>query len=303
MDNKLPNLLIVGVAKSGTSSLHQYLAQHPEIFMSKVKEPRFISSQVMDFPMGGPKDDLVEAWYKKDFEDYKHLFSGVANQKVIGESSADTFYFHKKTIPVIQKYFGDPKILVILRNPISRAYSAYQHLLRDDREHLPLKEALLQEQNRIRENYELIYHYKAVGLYSEALQAFFDNFSNVKVVINEELSKNPKESLKEIFKFLEVDSDVTINTDTRYNLSGIPRWRFAHQVLFEGRAFLEPVRRIARLFLSGERRAKISRRLMEGNLQKAFIDEESKKELQAFFRKDIEKTQQILNKDLSHWLK
>lgn len=300
---KLPNLLVVGVAKSGTSSLHQYLAQHPEVFMSKAKEPRFISSQVMDFPLGGPKDDKVEAWYVKDFEEYKGLFSEVENQKIIGESSADTFYFYEKTIPVIKEYFGDPKILIILRNPVTRAYSAYQHLLRDDRERLPLKEALMQEKNRIDKNYELIYHYKSVSLYAEALQAFLDNFSEVKVVINEELSKNPQESLKDIFKFLGVETNVEINTDTRYNLSGIPRWRFAHQVLFEGRSFMGPLRRVARLFISKERRANISRKLMEKNLQKTFIDEESKKELLSYFKDDIKKTEQILKKDLNHWLK
>ncbi len=301
--NNLPNLLVVGVAKSGTSSLHQYLSQHPEIFMSKSKEPRFITSQIMDFPLGGPKDNKVEDWYIKDFESYEKLFTEVDKEKIIGESSADTFYFYKKTIPVIKKIFGDPKILIILRNPVSRAYSAYQHLLRDDREHLPLKEALLEEENRIAKNYELIYHYRAVSLYAEALQAFLDNFSQVKVVINEELSYNPKESLKDIFEFLEVDSEIEIDTDTRYNLSGIPRWRFAHEVLFEGRSFLGPIRRFARLFLSKERRAKISRGLMKKNLRRTYIDDQSRKELLALFKEDILKTEQVLKRDLSSWLK
>lgn len=299
---KLPNFLIVGVAKSGTSSLHQYLAQHPEIFMSKAKEPRFISSQVMDFPMGGPKDDKVESWYIKDFKSYQDLFIEADSEKIIGESSADTFYFHNKTIPVIKEYLGDPKILIILRNPVTRAYSAFQHLKRDDREPLNLKEALLREPERIKNNYELIYHYKAVSLYADGVRAFLDNFTNVKVIINEELAQNPKESLKEIFDFLNVDSNIDINTETKYNLSGIPRWRWAHEVLFEGRNFAGPIRRVVRLFISKQKRKEISRNLMKKNLKRTVLDEESKQELLSYFKDDIRKTESILNKDLSDWL-
>src|SRR5688572_23745369 len=99
MSKKLPNSLIVGAAKCGTSSLHKYLEQHPEIFMSEVKEPRFITSQVNPFPVNGPGDHKVEAWYVKKFADYQKLFEGAENYKAVGESSADTLYFYKDSIP------------------------------------------------------------------------------------------------------------------------------------------------------------------------------------------------------------
>ncbi|MBK6266525.1 sulfotransferase [Marivirga sp. S37H4] len=300
--NHLPNLLVAGVAKSGTSSLHQYLSQHSEIFMSKRKEPRFITSQVMDFPMGGPKDRKVESWYIKDFESYKNLFSEAKDESIRGESSADTFYFYEKTIPVIKQYLGDPKIIIILRNPVSRAFSAYQHLRRDEREHLSFEEALEVEYQRIRDNYELIYHYKAVSMYADALTAFLDNFSHVKVVINEELSDNPHENLKEIFNFLGVESEVEVNTATRYNLSGIPRFRYLHEMLFEGKKFMDYTRPVARFFFSAKTRKKISRTLMEKNLQRTHINEHTKIELIEYFREDIQRTEKILNRNLSHWL-
>src|SRR5688572_32011004 len=102
----LPNLLIAGSAKCGTSSLHSYVAQHPEIFMSRKKEPRFITSQCTALPLGGPKDDRVEKWYVKTFPEYCDLFKDAGDFKVIGESSADNLYFYKKTIPVIKQYLG-----------------------------------------------------------------------------------------------------------------------------------------------------------------------------------------------------
>ncbi len=63
----LPNFLIAGMAKCGTSSLAQYLQQHPEVFISKQKEPRYFSSQCMPFPINGPKGDKLEDWYVKKF--------------------------------------------------------------------------------------------------------------------------------------------------------------------------------------------------------------------------------------------
>lgn len=118
MSKKLPNLLLVGAAKCGTSSLHKYLDQHTGIFMSKVKEPRFISSQVTPFPLNGPGDHKVEAWYVKNYEDYLKLFEEAGDKQAVGESSADTLYFYKGTIPVIKQYLGDPKIIIMLRNPV-----------------------------------------------------------------------------------------------------------------------------------------------------------------------------------------
>ena len=69
METKLPNFLIVGAPKSGTSSLHYYLKQHPEIYMSPVKEPRFITAQFIKFPLKGIRDDRLEKIIVKSFEE------------------------------------------------------------------------------------------------------------------------------------------------------------------------------------------------------------------------------------------
>jgi hypothetical protein len=103
MNQNLPNFLIVGAAKCGTSSLHNYLAYHPQIFMSKVKEPRFISSQFTPFPLNGPGDHKVESWYVKNFNDYVKLFENTNGALAVGESSADTLYFYKNNIMAIPR--------------------------------------------------------------------------------------------------------------------------------------------------------------------------------------------------------
>jgi len=299
----LPNFLIAGTAKCGTSSLHNYLAQHPQIFMSKAKEPRFITSQFTPFPLNGPGDHKVERWYIKRYDDYAKLFENANNAIAIGESSADTSYFYKGSIPVIKKYLGDPKIIIMLRNPVKRAFSAYQHLVRDNRETIPFAEALEKEPERIKNNWELIYHYTAVSKYYEPVKAFQENFSHVKIVLNEDLEKRPNETLKEIFEFLGVDPTVAVDTGVRHNMSGVPKSRWLHEFLFEGNTVRQVVRPLVRLFLSHEKRKKISQKILAGNLTPMEIDPEMKKKLAAVFKDDVQKLEGLLQKDLSGWLR
>lgn len=303
MSRILPNLLIVGAAKSGTSSLHKYLQQHPQIFMSEHKEPRFFSSQVNTLPLGGPKDDQVESWYVKRYEDYFKLFEKAEGYKVIGESSADTLYFFKGTIPLIKQHLGDPKIIISLRNPVKRAFSAYQHMVRDLREDLSFEDGLKEEPNRIRNNWELIYHYTAASRYYESVKAFMDNFTSVKVVLNEDQAKRPKQVLREIFQFLEVDPHVDINTDIRYNVSGKPKSQWLHQFLSEENMARKLAQPIVRTFLSSETRLRIAQKIYASNLTRLTINPETRVRLQALFKDDIRKLEELLQRDLSVWRK
>ena len=133
MNNKLPNFLIVGAAKCGTSSLHNYLNQHPDIFMPsynklgmKVKEPRFLIKDLV-------KNRLPNGVWS--FEEYKSLFTDVKNAKLVGESTVLYLYYYEHAIKNIKHYLGkDVKIIIMLRNPIDRAYSAYSFASRTHQE-------------------------------------------------------------------------------------------------------------------------------------------------------------------------
>ena len=131
-----PNLLIVGAAKSGTTSLHHYLDQHDEVFMSKHKEPHFLINNeegVNKIPNGINK-----------YRDYIRLFDNSKNYKYRGESSVMYLQFPEITIKNIIKYLDDDiKIIIMLRNPIDRAFSGYQHVKRYNKmENYTFKEAI-----------------------------------------------------------------------------------------------------------------------------------------------------------------
>ncbi|MFQ5752975.1 MAG: sulfotransferase, partial [bacterium] len=130
-DAKLPDFLIVGAAKSGTSSLYHYLRQHPQIFMPNHKEPCFFT-----FAGKRPTDLQSNVGLKviNDFDQYVSLFEFSSRSQKLGEASTCYLYHYDKTIRTIKKYhrrWQDLKIIIALRNPILRAYSHYLNHVRD----------------------------------------------------------------------------------------------------------------------------------------------------------------------------
>jgi len=196
----LPNFLIIGAAKCGSTALYYYLKQHPEISFPTLKEPKFFSSSEQKFPHLGVGDQSVDKFTIKSFEEYEKLFQNIKNKKV-GEASADTVYFHKQSIPLIKEKLGDVPVIIVIRNPTKRAFSAYMYLKRDSRETLSFKDGLNKEENRLLDNYDFIWAYKKCGLYSKQLKAFLDNFTNVKIVLQEDLQHNTHKVLKDVFRF------------------------------------------------------------------------------------------------------
>ena len=136
----LPNFLVVGAGKSGTTSLYHYLKAHPDVFMSRIKEPGFIVAQFIKMPQSGVGDERQST--VGNFSDYCRLFEDAEGKKAVGEASNDNLYHYERAIPYIKRFFGDIKIIIILRNPVDRAFSAYTYLLRDNREFLTFEEDL-----------------------------------------------------------------------------------------------------------------------------------------------------------------
>ena len=301
---KLPNLLIVGAAKSGTTSLHFFLKQHPDVFMSPVKEPKFITSQFLPFPFRGVGDRRVEKQVVKNLEDYIGLFKKAGNERILGEGSTDTLYYYERSIPVIKKILGNPKIIIILRNPVDRAFSNYFHLVRDGREFLSFEEALAEEENRIRNNWDYFWHYKALGLYSAQVGAFLNEFPHVKVLLFDQLRSDVTGMMREIFSFLEIDADFKITRpDVPLNVSGVPKNRFFHFLFNSNNLVFRTGRRILANSPLEDRLAKFVARIRRRNLERIKPDEKIRRQLREFYREDILKLEKILGYDLSSWLR
>ncbi len=187
------NTFIVGFPKSGTTSLHYYLNQHPDVCMSNIKEPNFFSS-----------NEIAELYYDntviKKMSDYIKLFDH-PNNKILGESSVSYIYYSS----VAKKIFNhnkNAKIIIILRNPVDRAFS---HFLMDNRLgycNINFKEVISNPKK-----YPLFYQqYVDIGHYYEKLKVYIDIFKkeNIKILIYEDFIKETQKYVNEVFDFLEI---------------------------------------------------------------------------------------------------
>jgi hypothetical protein len=297
----LPNFLLVGAAKSGTTALYYHLKGHPEIFLSPVKEPCFFSAQILNLPQQGIADE--KKFFVKTFPEYCRLFEGAGTQKALGEASADTLYYYEKTIPVIRRILGDPRIIILLRNPVDRAFSAYLHLVRDNRESLSFEAGLAQEEERIRQDWQCMWHYVTRGRYFRQVIAFLEHFSRVLILLYDDFKTDPLAVTRQVCQFLEVDTSYRpADTHTRYNATGIPRFKTLNQVFLMKNTVQRTLRKLGHLLLGEDGWIKFRENLRGSLFAKATMKPETRAYLQDLFRDDILQLQELLKRDLSAWL-
>src|ERR1700676_2967624 len=202
--NTMPNFFIVGAARSGTTSLHHYLRQHSEIYMAPNKETHYFSVNQFPSCFQGPGDDILNREIIRDEDQYSQLFANTGGKKAIGEASAFYLCFNG-TAERIAHAVPDAKIIIILREPVARAYSAYMYLVRDGRETVRFEEGLRLEEERKQKDFEPMWWYKELSLYYKQVKRYLDVFGTqqVKVLLYDELFTNPKSVLRELFIFLE----------------------------------------------------------------------------------------------------
>lgn len=295
---QLPGFLIVGAAKSGTTSLHNYLKDHPDVFLPESKELRFLSCMPGNYK--GPGDKSVNESLLSDINEYSTKYQFKLNGQISGDISPDYLYFHKNTIASVESFFyEEPKIIIILRNPIDRAFSQYTHFLRDGREKKSFQDALLSCEQRSRDEWEWAWNYLDVGLYSEQVEAYQNRFKNVKVYLFDDLISDTKCLLHDLLDFLEVDSTyLPSNLTEKYNISGIPKSRLLHLFLHRQNIF----KTFLKYLVPASLRHYAITRLNSKNLTKVKMREQDRNYLRAFYADDIKKLGGLISRDLSHWL-
>ena len=226
----LPNFLIIGAAKSGTTALYHYLKQHPDVFLTSIKETNFFSLDGINIDFKGPGDsEGVHRNSITNITEYSHQFSKYKNEKAIGEVCPSYLYFDNAP-KNIKKYIPDAKIIAILRDPVDRAFSAWLHLTRDKREYCSFDKALNNELTRIKENWAEIWHYKEQGMYYKQLSRYYDVFpkDNIKVFFYNDFKNNPKKIYSEICDFIGVNNSFNVDMDQTHNQGGVPRNRLLY---------------------------------------------------------------------------
>ena len=292
--NKLnqPNFMIIGAMKAATTSLYTYLIQHPDIFMSSIKEPKFFNNL--------SKDPILEPEGKRfnkitTFDQYYSLFSKVNSESAIGEASP-SYLFDEKCPDLIYKSFPRIKLIIILRQPVERAYSNFLHSRRSGKENISSFELAFQELNDNPKKH----FYKEKGFYTEQLSRYFElfPFENIKILLFEDVIKNPIDASKEVFQFLNVDTDF-IPEIKRQNQSGLPKGILGW-LLMKARYYnLLPNITFSK-FLPPFVINYIFNKVYKKPSQ---LDVTLKKQLtNKYYKSEIKKLEELISRDLSNWI-
>lgn len=287
--NLKPNLFIIGAPKSGTTSLSKYLSLYKEISFSVIKEPFYWTDEI--------KND-----YKIDTMDqYLRLFHENESTKYLAEASTNT-YLDIKAIKKILLFNPKAKFILLLRNPIEALYALHMERVysfeESEKDFLKIwkniKEGKAQEKTQYTDYYK---YYEPISELKKVLN------TNLKVFITEDL-KFQEKFCKEITNFLGIAYDSSFVLP-RTNTAHKHRFNFLASFILRPPKILSPLFLKIRLFLTTQRLPFIER--VKSSLNKKInrnpLPEKIREEIKAFFLEDINKTSEILNRDLSNWLK
>ena len=289
-DSSAPNMFVLGAPKCGTHTLHHVLGQHPEIFMTAQKEARFFH---------------IDRHYTEGFDKYlSSHFADAAGYAIRGEATPNYLRYHDQVIPRMKAHL-DPKglkFIVMLRDPVARAWSHYLHNLRTGHESEPFPVALELEAQRAKDRPDGWLGYVRDGLYGAQLASWFDAFPRESffVAFMDELSEDQAALFARVCRFLGVESAFTFTKEAQVGAFTDPRFKLVRHALqkrWAGKALLKAV-------LPDEVRGSLRRAVKQANevpgkppqLDPAIADG-----LRAGFRDDVERLEGLLGCDLAHW--
>lgn len=243
----IPNFVLIGAAKAGTTSLHRWLAQHPDVFVPRQKELHFFAAPWLRENCKGPGDARTLQDIPADWDAYRAHYAAAGGRRAIGDLSPSYFAWWPSR-DAIRDRLGRPKVVLALRDPVEKAYSQYMHLVRDGREMLSFADALAAEESRARQGYGALWRYIGSVLYAEPTERFLEAFGpdRVRIIFFEDLVRDPQGTMRDLLTFLEVDPAVPIDTASVSNRSGAPKSRALALVLNN-----PGMRRVARSLLPG----------------------------------------------------
>jgi hypothetical protein len=260
--SSIPNFFVIGVVKGGTTSLYHYLDQHNDIYLPSVKEtnhfaqndvneknflPGYALDVKIDFPsyISSGMIERIHIAHVNDPVHYKALFSKVDGQKAIGEIS-NSYMICPSAATAIHQFNPDAKIIVMLRNPVSRAWSQYLMNLREAKtSELDFLTELQVDAARVNKGWGVNHQYLELGNYATQLKPYFELFGKGQVLplFYEEYRDNPREVLKEICQFLNVNTDVNFDFSIEANKASLPRSKALNKILV-GSGFIKQMKDI-----------------------------------------------------------
>jgi Sulfotransferase family len=290
----LPNFIVIGAAKAGTTALYWYLAEHPAVFMSEVKETNFFAYGVDGQGRLIYGDPDVHKFPVKTLAEYEALFADPGGAQAVGEASP--IYLECPQAPGrIRALLPDVRLVCCLRHPVERAYADYlMYLWRRGRRFEPARD-LTPDAVWARPDSR----WMDVSRYHAQLARYYEIFprDRIHVFLFDDLKRSTVDAVQGVYRFLAIDSEFVPDLETAHNVGGVPASRALESFLTNRslRAVVEP--------WIPRRAADWVRRIRTSNMRKAPpLPPELRKELTSRFREDIVRTSGLIGRSLDHWL-
>ena len=303
MEAPLPNFLVIGAGKAGTSSLYFYLKQHPQVFMSEIKETNFFVYDAQN-PMDLGQD-ASKRFQIRSLEAYRALFKEAVAARAIGEASP-WYLVDPGAAERIRHHLPGAKLVAILRDPAERAFSAYSMYVRDGLEPRTFARAIADEEHGAWDHAlrRAQKHYVSDGYYARHLRVYCDLFerSQIAVYLYEDLQTDALSLMRRLYGFLGVDDSFVPETGRRHNPSGLPRNPLLRPLVHKRSILTTTMRRVLPDRLRP--RARAAQNALRDRYAQAAppLPPESRTMLIKKYREDIIELQDLIRRDLRHWL-
>jgi hypothetical protein len=309
MVTRTPNFFIVGAARSGTTSVARYLEEHPQVYMSPIKEPSYFARDIipslqpanwsrnqrglkryLNGPMRERRGGCILDW-----ESYLKLFGNVTREIAIGEAS--TIYLISPKAPLdIRAAIPDARILIMLRSHVERAFSTYLMFCRSGRLRASFSDIIRSEgTGGLAEWKRMILETRKIA---PGMERFLTTFprDHIRWYFHEEFSTHPLDVMRSIYEFLGVDPEFRPDVTRRHNEVHLPKAPLLHRI-----SQMTGLSDLANRFVPISARPFLRRTLFHTGPSPG-ISPEDRALLVEHFREDIERLSNVVGKDLSHWL-
>jgi hypothetical protein len=293
-----PNLFIVGAAKSGTTSLHNYLNQHPDIFMCNPKEPHYLINKEIGV-------DRIPVGVTEKSE-YENLFIEGEDKKYRGESSVMYLMYPEIVIPKIKKeYDENTKVIIMLRNPVERAYSGFHHVkrynIKENIQDFTKAWEVSEERYFNQKDMTPASRYQELGLYYKQVKSYLNEFKdNLHIIIYDDYKFDFKSEMKKVFEFLEV-GNIEIDSDKRHMVGG---WQWEDEWLKKLMMNKNLLKSTVKMLIPFKGLRKSIRKKIQKNntVEVQQMIEKERIMMKEFYRTDVQKLSGLLNRKLNFWV-
>jgi hypothetical protein len=300
----LPDFLVVGAPKAGTTALHAALARHPALYMSVVKEPKFFLTDGQPPARGGPGDAQTYREHVWRRADYEALFDAAPAGAARGESTPlylQDLAAHRR----IHELIPGARLIAVLRDPVERAHSNWTHMWSAGLEPIgEVVQACAEEERRVEAGWASFWRYIGLGRYGEQLEHLYTLFppEQVLVVRYRSLVDRPAQTLDQICRFLGVAPGI-IHTVPRQNVTAHPDRTLRYHAVSRALRTASAVGR----FLPGTSGTVLTdpleRMLQRSAPARKPLTWEEREALLPHFEADIRLLEQITGDDHSDWLR